>query len=226
MKRLLSLPIVLCMLISICLSYSTTASAQEQSEDNRIQEHIGKLILLKKKNKTFRNKGRDSTMTLHIDTLIMKDRASLQFYGLKDVKLEIGYAEIGKDVVFSGIGSKNNASNFDIAIHLAKFQSMYVIARGIDAMNGTRTNPNGDGGNVTFHYDRNGLVPQQEDRKAKQHLTVDVSPGGRRVNPPTDIALVMSRIGMGGPRMGGIPQGQVYSGSPGREGKVSVAPTP
>ncbi|MCL7986884.1 hypothetical protein M8998_02900 [Sphingobacterium sp. lm-10] len=226
MKRLLSLPLALCLLMMIGLSYSTTIFAQEKSEEHRIQEHIGKLVLSKKKKKVFQNKGRDSTITVRIDTLIMKDRASLQFYGLKDVKLEIGYAEIGKDVVFSGIGNKNNASNFDISVNLAKFQSMYVIARGIDAMNGTRTNPNGDGGNVTFHYATSGLTPQQEDRKAKQYLTIDVSPGGRRVNPPTDIALVMSRIGMGGPRLGGIPQGQVYSGSPGREGKVVVEAAP
>ena len=226
MKRILGLPLVLWMIGTLCLSSSIPISAQEKSDENRIQEHIGKLVLSKKKKKVFQNKGRDSTITVRIDTLIMKDRASLQFYGLKDVKLQVGYAEIGKDVVLSGIGSKNNASNFDIDIHLAKFQSMYVIARGIDAMNGTRTNPNGDGGNVTFHYASDGLVPQLDDRKAKQHLTVDVSPGGRRVNPPTDIALVMSRIGMGGPRLGGIPQGQVYSGSPGREGKFVVESAP
>lgn len=226
MKRLIGLPLLFSMLLTACLTYSQVATAQDKEEENRIEEHIGKLVLSKKKSKTFRNKGRDSIMTLHIDTLIMKDRASLQFYGLKDVQLNIGYAEIGKDVVFSGIGSKNNASNFDIDINFAKFQSLYVIARGIDAMNGTRTHPNGDGGNVTVHYDPNGLVPQQEDRKSKQHLKIDASAGGRRVNPPTDVALVMSRIGMGGPRMGGIPQGQVYSGSPGLEGKVVVEARP
>ncbi len=223
MKHLLSLPLMCFVSVLLALSHSTASVAQDRSNEYRIEEHIGKLVLSKKKNKIFRNKGRDSTITIHIDTLIMKDRASLQFHGLKDVQLQIGYAEIGKDVVFSGIGSQNNASNFDIAINLRKFQSMYVIARGIDAMNGTRTNPNGDGGDVTFRYNPNGLVPQQEDRKAKQHLKIDASAGGRRVNPPTDVALVMSRIGMTqGGRIAGIPQGQVYSGSPGREGKVTV----
>ncbi|MFD2599134.1 hypothetical protein ACFSQ3_09225 [Sphingobacterium corticis] len=206
------------LIASLFFGHLTSAFAQDSTRTER----IGTLQLSKKKKEVFRNQGRDSTLTLEIDTLILKDRASLQFYNLKDVKLKVGYAEIGKDVVISGMGSKNNASNFDIDIHFAKLESMYILARGMDAMNGTRTNPNGDGGNVKIHYSSAGLTPQQEDKKSKNYLAIDASAGGRRVNPPTDIAIVMSRIGMGGPRMGGIPQGQVYSGSPGTEGKVTV----
>lgn len=190
------------------------------------QEHIPKLVLDKKKKESFRSSSKDSTLTLHIDTLILKDNASLQFYGLKDVKLIVKHAEIGKKAYISGIGAKNNASNFDIEINIQSLGSLYVVARGHDAMNGMRTDPNGDGGNVRFTYDKTGITPQTDNKKGKNYLLIDASAGGYSVNPQSEIRLIMDRIATGTaaglPRVGGLPQGQVYSGSPGRDGKVTI----
>lgn len=184
------------------------------------EEHIARLELGKKKKKTFNS--RDSSAVIYIDTLIMKDRSSLQFYGKKDVKLVVKHAEIGKGAFISGIGGLNNASNFDIDINLKKLGSLYVIARGQDAMNGTKTDPNGDGGNVNFKYDPSGITPQTVDKKQANYVYIDVSAGGRAINPVSDLNQIYSRIAMSAPGLRGMPQGQVYSGSPGKEGKAVI----
>ncbi|MBL1411136.1 hypothetical protein JKG61_20435 [Sphingobacterium sp. C459-1T] len=183
--------------------------------------HLEKLVLNKKEKKIFNN--RDSSSIIHIDTLIMKDKSSLQFYGKKDVKLVVKYAEIGDRTFISGQGAQNNASNFDIDINFGKLGSLYVIARGQDANNGTRTYPNGDAGNVNLLYEPTGIVPQTDNKKKKNYLFVDVSPGGLRVTPSSEISNIYSRIATSSPGLRGLPQGQIYSGSPGKEGKVSVS---
>ncbi len=185
------------------------------------QEHIARLELGKKKKKTFNS--RDSSAVIYIDTLIMKDKSSLQFYGKKDIKLVVKHAEIGKGAFISGIGGQNNATEFDIDINLNKLGSLYVIARGQDAMNGTKTDPNGDGGNVSFKYDPNGITPQTADKKQANYVYIDVSAGGRAINPISDLNQIYSRIAMSAPGLRGMPQGQVYSGSPGKEGKVTIS---
>jgi len=183
-------------------------------------EHIGKLELGKKKTKNFGS--RDSSLVIRIDTLIMGDKSKLEFYGKKDVKLDIGYAVIGKNVVISGSDGKNNATDFDIKANIQELGSLYVIARGWDAMNGTKTNPNGNGGHVNFRYASTGVKPQSTDKKRKNYLLIDVQPGGLRVNPTSDLQRVYSQISMSGPGLRGVPQGQVYSGSPGKAGKAEI----
>ncbi|TYR36548.1 hypothetical protein FXV77_08570 [Sphingobacterium phlebotomi] len=198
----------------IGISFLSTGYAQE--------EHIARLELGKKKKKTFNS--RDSSAVIYIDTLIMKDRSSLQFYGKKDVKLIVKHAEIGKGAFISGIGGQNNASDFDIDINLKKLGSLYIVARGQDAMNGTKTDPNGDGGKVNFKYDPNGIKPQTDNKKQANYVYIDVSAGGRAINPVSDLNQIYSRIATSAPGLRGMPQGQVYSGSPGREGKASIEP--
>ncbi len=187
------------------------------------EQHIGKLVLKKKDKKTFNS--RDSSAVIYIDTLIMKDRSSLQFYGKKDVKLVVKYAEIGNRAFISGIGAQNNASNFDITINFQKLGSLYVIASGRDANNGTRTFDNGDGGKVDFRYSAKGLIPQSEDKKAANYLHIDVSAGGRRLNPNTDLNQIYSQISMSFAGLRGVPQGQIYSGSSGVEGTIKLGKT-
>lgn len=182
--------------------------------------HLGKLVLNKKEKKIFND--RDSSTVVYIDTLIMKDKSSLQFYGKKDVKLIVKHAEIGDRAFISGMGAQNNASNFDVDINFKKLGSLYVIARGQDANNGMRTYPNGDAGNVTLVYDPTGITPQKEDKKQKNYLYVDVTPGGLHVIPNSEISNIYSRIAMSSPGLRGLPQGQIYSGSPGKEGKVII----
>jgi len=184
--------------------------------------HISKLELRKKEKKVFHGRHGDSTSVLYIDTLIMKDRSSLQFFGKKEVKIVVKHAEIGEKAVISGVAGANNASNFDIVMNLQKLGSLYVIARGLDAMNGTKTHPNGDAGTVHFAYDGSGITPQSADKKAKNYLFVDVSPGGRTTNPTADLHQIYSRIATAPTGLRGMPQGQIYSGSPGREGSFLV----
>ena len=183
-------------------------------------QHISRLELGKKEKKSF-NRG-DSSMVLKIDTLIMKDKSKLEFYAKKDVKLEVGYAEIGKNAVITGQDSKNNATNIDLDININKLGSLFVIARGIDAFNGTKTFPNGNGGKVVISYDPAGITPQTKDKKATNYLFVDVQPGGLRVNPTSEIGQIYSRISMSQPGLRGMPQGQIYSGSPGNEGSFEL----
>ncbi|MGO1243754.1 MAG: hypothetical protein ACTJHT_04800 [Sphingobacterium sp.] len=196
----------------ICLSGVSLGQVQ--------QEHISKLELGKKKKKYFNS--RDSSAIIYIDTLIMKDKSSMQFIGKTDVKLVVKYAKIGKKVFISGSGAKNNASNFDIEINLQSLGSLYVIAKGLDALNGSRTNDNGDGGKVTFRYAASGVTPQTTDKKAANYLRIDVTPGGRTTNPTTDLNQIYSRIKTAPSGLRGVPQGQIYSGSPGREGEVTL----
>ncbi|MGN0003023.1 MAG: hypothetical protein ACI35V_06295 [Sphingobacterium composti] len=191
---------------------------QAQTEEIK----ISKLVLNKKEKKVFAERTKDSSAVLYIDTLIMKDRSSLQFYGKKEVKIVVGYAEIGERVFISGMAGKNNASNFDIDINFQKLGSLYIVARGQDAMNGTRTYPNGDAGNINLVYDPSGITPQKEDKKAKKYLHTDVTPGGLRVTPTSDLRNIYDQIRSSAPGLRGVPQGQIYSGSPGKEGKVTI----
>jgi hypothetical protein len=199
-------------------------AANVKAQTNEIR--ISKLVLDKKDKKIFSDRDRDSSSVLYIDTLIMKDRSSLQFYGKKNVKINVGYAEIGDRVFISGRAGKNNASNFDIDINFQKLGSLYLIARGEDANNGTRTDPNGDAGNINLTYSSNGITPQSTDKKGKHYLHTDVNPGGLRVTPTTDLRNIYDQIKRSAPGLRGVPQGQIYSGSSGKEGKVTITSKP
>ncbi|PPL04683.1 hypothetical protein SAMN05444682_101473 [Parapedobacter indicus] len=186
--------------------------------------HIGKLAIGKKKKEVFSG-GKDSSLVLRIDTLLMADRSQLVFYGKKDVKLDIGYAAIDKRAYIFGTDGKNNGTDFDIHARFEKLGALYVLTGGQDASNnGSRTFPNGDGGDVNFTYDSDGIVPQTEDKKSDHYLQIDTRAGGYRVNPQNDLSRIYSLINMGAPGrpLGNLSQGQVYSGTPGRDGKSTV----
>jgi len=189
-------------------------------------QHISKLEIGKKKKHSFSTKDRDSTLILSIDTLIMQDKASLEFFGKKKVRLKVGFARIPKQAYFIGTDGKNNGSNMEIDIHFAELGKLYVLAGGQDANNGTKTFPNGNGGQVLLRYDKKGIHPQQENKNEEAFLLIDTRAGGYRVNAQVDLRNIYSQIGMGirsgSGRLGGVPQGQIYSGSPGRDGKAEV----
>lgn len=189
-------------------------------------QYIQKLEVGKKKKKTFSVRQQDSTLILKIDTLILNDKASLEFFGKKRVDLQVKYAEIPKQAYIIGTDSKNNGSDMNIAIHFGKLGSLYVLAGGRDANNGSRTFPNGNGGKVTLRYDKSGIIPQLENKDQTAYLRIDTKAGGYRVNPQSELYNIYTQIGMGirsgGGRLGGVPQGQIYSGSPGRDGKSEV----
>ncbi len=200
--------------LCFCLVTLLTVSGQTNTQ------HFDKLVLKKKEKKMFSD--RDSSSVVYIDTLIMKDKSSLQFFGKKDVKLVVKHAEIDNQTMIMGQGGQNNGSNFDIAVNFQKLGSLYIIARGQDAMNGTKTFPNGDAGNVTLTYDSAGIVPQSTDRKAKNYVLTDVTPGGLHVTPSAELNNIYGMIARAPQGLRGLPQGQIYSGSPGKEGKVVI----
>ncbi len=190
-----------------------------QAQTDSIQ-HIPKLEIAKKKSKVF--SSRDSSLTLTIDTLIMKDRSRLAFYGKKHVKLQVKHAVIGKNAFIFGTDGKNNGSDMDITIRFDNLESLRVSAVGLDARNGTRTFPNGNGGKVTLKYLSDGIVPQSEDKKASSYLSIDTKAGGYSVNAQSDIRNILSQIGRGARPLGTLPQGQIFSGSPGIDGKSEI----
>src|SRR5690606_31450159 len=186
--------------------------------------HIEKLHLGKKKKEVYSG-GRDSSMVIRIDTLVMEDRSQLVFYGKKDVTLDVGHAEIENRAYLFGTDGKNNGTDFDIQIRFEKLGALYVLAGGQDAKNnGSRTFPNGDGGDVTLTYDSGGIVPQTEDKKSPHYLRVDTQSGGYLVNPQSELSKIYRLINMCvlGRPLGNLSQGQVYSGTPGRDGKSVI----
>ncbi len=185
--------------------------------------HLPKLEVKNRDNEVF-SKG-DSALVVHIDTLVMGNRSSIRFVGKKDVKLMVKHAFIGSRASIFGNDGKNNGTNFDIDIRLEELGSLFVLAGGMDANNGFRTHPNGNGGNVTFHYAQDGIVPQTENRRKEHYLAIDTRAGGYRNNPQSEIRSIYGRINPSivGRPLSGLPQGTIYSGSPGKDGKTVIA---
>lgn len=182
--------------------------------------HISRLEINRKKKEIF--SGKDSALVLRIDTLIMKDRAQLIFVGKKDVKLDIGHARMAERAYIFGTDGRNNGTNFDIRVRFDELGALYVLAAGRDAANnGSKTYPNGNGGNVTLTYDPEGIVPQEDDKDQGQYIHLDTRAGGYRVNAQTDIANIYSQINRGVPGrpLSNLSQGMVYSGTPGKDGQ-------
>jgi len=204
--------IIVCL---VMLFSATVVFAQESGV-----QHISRLEIGKKDRENIRSS--DSTVTLIIDTLIMHDRAHLEFFGKKKVNLTVKHAFLPKRAYISGTDGKNNAADMDITMRFEELGSVYVLAGGRDANNGSRTFPNGNGGDVEFKYLADGITPQQEDKKADNYLEIDTKAGGYSVNARSDLYNIYSRIGSGARPLGQLPQGQVYSGSPGVDGKATV----
>jgi len=202
----------------IAIAAATAAFAQDT---NAI--HIARLELEKNKKEVFA--GRDSSLVVYIDTLVMKNKSQLVFFGKKDVQLHVRHATIEKRGYIYGTDGKNNGTDLDIDIRFEKLGALYVLAGGQDANNnGSRTHPNGNGGDVTFTYDGDGVVPQTDNKKGAHYLYIDTRAGGYRVNPQNDLRNIYSMINQGitGRPLGNLSQGMVYSGSPGKDGEVSV----
>ncbi len=207
------------LIASLIMLIMATAFGQAQE---RTTVHLATLEIGKRDSEIF-SRG-DSSMTLYIDTLIMADRSSIRFVGKKDVELVVKHAIIGNRASIFGNDGKNNGTDFDIDIRFDELGSLFVLAGGMDANNGFRTHPNGNGGDVTLHYDEAGIVPQTENRRGKNYLTVDTRAGGYRNNPQSEIRHIYGRINPSiiGRPLAALPQGTIYSGSPGRDGKSVI----
>jgi len=185
------------------------------------QEYIPRLELDKREKKMF--SSRDSVIHLKIDTLILKDRSSLQFLHKKKVILEVGYAEIGDKVKIFGSDGQNNGSDFDINIHLASLGDLYLDAGGLRATKGRQALPHGNGGTVNFVYNTKGMIPQTKEAKESNYLRVNVSGGDNLSDSRSEISIIQSQIGQNtGRPLGGLPQGKVYQGVAGENGKVTI----
>jgi hypothetical protein len=182
------------------------------------QEYIPRLELDKREKKSFAS--RDSVIHLKIDTLILKDRSSLRFYNKKQVILEVGYAEIGKKVSLLGQDGENNGSQIDLQIHVASLGDLYIDAGGLKATRGRNALPHGNGGAVTIIYDKEGIQPQMEERKSPHYIRVNVDGGANLSDSHSEIAILQSQMRSGQMALGGLPQGRIYSGTPGTNGSV------
>lgn len=182
--------------------------------------YFSTLSLDRKDKKSF--SGGDSTLIVRVDSLIMKDKSRLIFYGKKNIELIVKYAEFGKDALITGTDGKNNGTDMVIYAGIGKIKSLFVDAGGRDAFNGTKTHPNGDGGNVEFYYLDSGAVPQTHSSDEAHFLGINVQGGGHRVNAQSEVNNILDRIGTGTRPLGRLPQGQVYSGSPGSDGEKTV----
>src|SRR5690606_37492357 len=147
------------------------------------------------------------------------------FYGKKNVKLTIGYAEIGNKATFYGTDGKNNGANFDINANFQALGSLYIIAKGDDAFNGRKSFPNGNGGKVKVTLATGSIKPQVTDKKATNYIYGDVAAGGKAVNANTHLRNIYDRIKTAPTGLRGLPQGQIYSGSPGNEGTFELIST-
>lgn len=211
-------------IFSALLLVLSEASAFAADTDSTM--HISRLEIKKGDKKTFSTRNRDSSLVLNIDTLIMGHKASLSFFGKKELILRVKHATIQKEAYIVGTDGKNNGTDMDIEMRFDELGKLYVLAGGRDANNGTRTYPNGNGGNVTFRYDEAGISPQSDNKKKKNYLRIDTRAGGYRVTPQTELYNIYSQIAMGvrvgNGRIGAVPQGQIYSGSPGIDGKTKL----
>lgn len=204
----------------ICISMMAASAAIAQDIDTI---NIPKLEIERNKKEVF--SSRDSSLVVFIDTLVMKHKSQLVFFGKKDVQLHVGHANIEKRGYIYGTDGKNNGTDFDIDMRFETLGALYVLAGGQDANNnGSRTHPNGNGGDVVFTYDGDGIVPQTDDKKSTNYLHIDTRAGGYGVNAQTDLRNIYSMINRGsvGRPLGNLSQGMVYSGSPGEDGKMTL----
>lgn len=211
MKRLLVFALAL-----FCLP----AFAQKPGDRN--VQKIEKLVLKKRQKYTFQ--GRDSMATIVIDTLIMADRSSLLFPGKKELKLVLNYASIGEECLLSGNDGKNNGTSLTLSANFAKLKHLVIDVPGLDAKMSNRKYDNGDGGKVTLNYLAGGIKPQLSDPNKEGYIEINTRAGGYLTNAQTDLYAVYSRLNSGVPGrpLSQLPNGRVFSGGLGRDGKASV----
>lgn len=184
---------------------------------------ISKLVIDSKKTHYF--KQGDSTVFVIIDTLIMKDKASLYFTAKKNISLTAHEATIGKNCILTANDTKNNGTNLNLNVNFEQLGSLYVDVSGFEARSGNRKFDNGNGGKVNLSFLSGGKNPQSADKNRPNYLSINNKAGGYTVNPQTDIAVLFQQMRNGAPgRFGGLPNGRVFSGNLGKDGTTSINP--
>jgi hypothetical protein len=173
--------------------------------------------------KSFYFKKGDSSATIVIDSLIMKDKSQLLFFGKKKVNIIINHAEIGKLCVISGNDNKNNGTNLNLSVNFKKLISLYIDVSGKDARSANRRFDNGNGGIVAINYLTTGIKPQTTDKKRTAYLAINNRGGGASVNPQNDVSVLIEQVRTSSGRpLGQLPNGRVYSGNVGYDGKTTI----
>src|SRR5690606_969150 len=95
--------------IVTCLAIMAVSTAVAQDSHTI---HIPKLEIERNKKEVF--SGRDSSLVIYIDTLVMENKSQLVFFGKKDVKLHVRHATIEKRGYVYGTDGKNNGTDFEI----------------------------------------------------------------------------------------------------------------
>src|SRR3546814_9620463 len=93
------------MIICIAMMAASAAIAQDIPTI-----HIPKLEIERNKKEVIG--GKDSSLIVYIDTLVMKHKSQLVFFGKKDVQLHVGHADIAKRGYIDGTDGKNNGTDF------------------------------------------------------------------------------------------------------------------
>lgn len=184
---------------------------------------ISKLVIDSKK--SFNFVQGDSTTSVVIDTLIMKDKSKLFFANKKNVNLIVRHALIGKSCLIAGNDSKNNGTNLKLAVNFDQLGSLFIVVPGEDAKSSNRNFDNGNGGKVELSYLSTGKIPQTTDKNKPGYVVIENRAGGYSVNPQTDIATIMDQVRRGSPGrpLGQLPNGRVYSGGIGKDGETTIS---
>ncbi len=202
-----------CLLLLIC-------SLGAQGQETR----LGKLEL--KKNEVYTIRQRDSDIHLRIDTLIMHRGSKIIAAGKKNMVLTAGFASIDTRCSIAGDDGHNNGTNIDLRINFQDLGNLTINTQGKNFRQGNRSHAIGSGGNVTVHYLNAGLAPQTTSAGHDRYLKVMAEGGKGSVDPNSDMYVITSAIrsgsGIAGRPLSNLPQGTVFQGSDGPDGKVHL----
>ncbi|EOR92705.1 hypothetical protein ADIARSV_4217 [Arcticibacter svalbardensis MN12-7] len=198
--------------------------AISQTEQKVKYIEIKKLVIDKRKSYDF--SSRDSSVSIKIDTLIMHANARINFLNKKEASMVVGYAQIDNGAQLNGNDGKNNGTNLNLSINFADLKSLSINVPGLDAKTANRKFDNGNGGKIVVKYLSSGIKPQTENSKQPAFLDIRNSAGGYTTNAQTDLVVVFSQIRSGNPGrpLSQLPNGRVYSGNTGGEGKFTMTP--
>lgn len=186
---------------------------------------IKKLVIDKRDSYEF--SSRDSSVSVFIDTLVMRPGAKIRFFNKKEATMLVRHAVIEKGAWIGGSDGKNNGTNITLNINFSTLKSLTINVAGQDAKSANRKFDNGNGGNVVVNYLSSGVIPQIHISKQSAYLEIDNRGGGYRTNPQSDLAVIFGQIRSGSPGrpLGQLANGRVYSGGYGSDGKTTIKAT-
>lgn len=183
---------------------------------------IKKLVIDKRD--SYELSSKDSSVSIFIDTLVMRPDSKIKFFNKKDVTMVVRHAIIDKGAWMGGSDGKNNGTNLKLDINFFSLKDLSINVSGQDAKSANRKFDNGNGGDVVINYLSSGVSPQIQTAKQSAYIEVNNRGGGYRTNPQYDLAVIFGQIRSGSPGrpLGQLANGRVYSGGYGSDGKTSI----